>query len=714
MLKKLQLEKRLKGVLVGGILAMAGLMGLEVSAQCTIGQTEVKIRTYGGMYHSEKWVNITTEINGGGQQVWGQGSGSYGNGSGLLNNVSVCLTPGTYYVNCYDRFADGWDGTKIQIKVDDQVIADNNGESPNDGSDTDSSASWEPIDGQPNPAELEASIVIVIPESTVTCPAPWNLAIADTDLFGNGTLLWEGDSSSYELVIGEAGFEPNNATPISVASNSYQFTGLMMYTDYQYYVRAICDTEMSGWSPVFDFRLGYCTSVPTSNDGEGITSVTIGTTTFPVEDVTYYEYNNQVSVIPGQVVCSITFETAYSYDAHIWVDLNRDGVFDNQTEILFSGVSTHVVPSVLDASFVLPSLTPGEYKMRIGSADVGQESPKPCYSGQYGVTIDVNLVVGTQPCGTIDLPTGATNQTLTQGQTLADLQVTGENLMWYSDAALQNQLPATTVAENGTTYYVTQTVNDCVSPALAVVVTVNDPCAGVQAPTGAANQTLTQGQTLADLEVMGENLTWYSDAALQNQLPATTVAENGTTYYVTQTVNDCVSPALAVVVTVNDPCAGVQAPTGAANQTLTQGQTLADLEVMGENLTWYSDAALQNQLPATTVAENGTTYYVTQTVNDCVSPALAIEVEVGLSTNSVDTATHLSVYPNPVYDSLNIFADQLIKEVQVVNLLGQVVVNQLVGSEQVIIDMSVLPAGNYIVKVVNENGSVNLSKVVKN
>ena len=50
------------------------------------------------VYTSEKWVNVTTEANGAGTQVWGQGDGSYANGAGLINQ-DIQLEAGTYYVN---------------------------------------------------------------------------------------------------------------------------------------------------------------------------------------------------------------------------------------------------------------------------------------------------------------------------------------------------------------------------------------------------------------------------------------------------------------------------------------------------------------------------------------------------------------------------------------------------------------------------------------
>ena len=48
-------------------------------------QSIINITTSGGSYGSEKWVNITTEVDGAGDQVWGQGDGTQCDGAGFIN-----------------------------------------------------------------------------------------------------------------------------------------------------------------------------------------------------------------------------------------------------------------------------------------------------------------------------------------------------------------------------------------------------------------------------------------------------------------------------------------------------------------------------------------------------------------------------------------------------------------------------------------------------
>ncbi|GAB5564966.1 MAG: hypothetical protein Wins2KO_20290 [Winogradskyella sp.] len=155
-------------------------------------QSTINITTSGGFYTTEKWVSITTEVNGGGTQVWGQGDGTYGNGQGLINE-NISLDPGTYYVNCYDRYSDGWDGTLISVTAYGSILGDNGGVSPSDSSTNDSTSSWEdPAD------ELEASFEIIVPNPP-DCTGP---TITAATLVDNCS---EDGTFSVELVVSDAG-----------------------------------------------------------------------------------------------------------------------------------------------------------------------------------------------------------------------------------------------------------------------------------------------------------------------------------------------------------------------------------------------------------------------------------------------------------------------------------------------------------------------------
>lgn len=163
-----------------------------------------------------------------------------------------------------------------------------------------------------------------------------------------------------------------------------------------------------------------------------------------------------------------------------------------------------------------------------------------------------------------------------------------------------------------------------------------------------------------------------------------------------------------------EPCE-LDAPSGDAEQTLDEGQTLADLIITGEEdaiFTWYADADLENELPADTPAEDNTTYFVTQTVGDCTSDdALAVTVTLTTSANDFNKQA-FKVYPNPTKDFFHISYNEEITDVAVINTLGQTVITKAVNATTTQIDMSALPTGNYFVKV-NINGTIQTVKVSK-
>src|SRR5690606_741263 len=72
-----------------------------------------------------------------------------------------------------------------------------------------------------------------------------------------------------------------------------------------------------------------------------------------------------------------------------------------------------------------------------------------------------------------------------------------------------------------------------------------------------------------------------------------------------------------------------ETPVGESEQVLTEGQTLADLVVEGENLVCYADEDLTDMIPNTTVPVTRICYVYTGAV-DCTSGAVAINVTMML------------------------------------------------------------------------------------
>lgn len=153
------------------------------------------------------------------------------------------------------------------------------------------------------------------------------------------------------------------------------------------------------------------------------------------------------------------------------------------------------------------------------------------------------------------------------------------------------------------------------------------------------------------------------------------------------------------------------APTGTASQTFSTGNTLANLVVTGTNIQWYSSSTSSTPLVNTTLLVNGTTYYASQTVNGCEGPRLAITVTLGLGVNQNQLLT-IAFNPNPVKDFVTIKSNEVLKQISVYNVLGQLLINQFKNSSEFNMDLTILPSGNYFIKAESENKE-QVFKIVK-
>lgn len=72
----------------------------------------------------------------------------------------------------------------------------------------------------------------------------------------------------------------------------------------------------------------------------------------------------------------------------------------------------------------------------------------------------------------------------------------------------------------------------------------------------------------------------------------------------------------------------------------------------------------------------------------------------------------LTYYPNPVNDMLNLKYDDVMTGIEVYNLLGQQVLAKTLNNVEANIDLSTLPSGNYMVKVLsgNKTNSIKITK----
>lgn len=231
---------------------------------------------------------------------------------------------------------------------------------------------------------------------------------------------------------------------------------------------------------------------------------------------------------------------------------------------------------------------------------------------------------------------------------------------------------------------------------------------------------------LLDSQLSGSySFIWYEDAveivgATSSTYLVDTFSTNGTRNYTvraTNSVTGCLATSLAFAVNQSP----VPAPLGSPLQPFTTGQTLADIDVVGTNIQWYSSATNQRisstqkintLLPMNTLLANGITYYASQTINGYESPArLAVTAQFSLSTNEFNLK-NLEYSPNPIVNVLNIKSMEIIKNVAVYNILGQEVSRQKFNNSDLKLEFSHLVSGNYFIKVESGNKQ-QVFKVIK-
>ena len=213
--------------------------------------------------------------------------------------------------------------------------------------------------------------------------------------------LWEAvpGADFYTIKIGTA---PGTGEVVNVGNvTSYSFEGNIGTTYYYTVIPENTFAPATGCAEGFfttNTQGCYCESLPNDEfmDGNGITNLEVGDASFMIPFVAYIDLTSEeaVTIVQGSTTeTAITFATGFSYKTHIWVDWNDNYVFE-PTEKMYTGESGTAVPFVLDASFTVPETAPlGVHRMRIGTADNGQEIPNPCYSDYYGITIDLNVTV---------------------------------------------------------------------------------------------------------------------------------------------------------------------------------------------------------------------------------------------------------------------------------------------------------------------------------
>lgn len=712
-------------------------------------QSTINITTSGGSFASEKWVNITTAVNDGGTQVWGQGDGSYGNGAGLINQ-DIILTPGTYYVNCFDNYADGWDGTLISVTAYGSVLGDNGGASPDDGTDTDATGGV--FDDRV--AELEASFVIVVPNPPA-CDAPTNLNATTLDT--SADFSWNAPGSGtpigYNWEIqpdGVAQGTPGAVASGSTATNTVN-SGVVLTasTSYEFYVQTDCGGDgTSTWAGplsfttlcatvVPDYLESFDTAVPPScwteagsgNPATGPSDLgtglwnhdefaNIGTTNNSAQINLYTNNREDWLISPLFDLSAGGYELVYTVALTDFANSNPPELngmgSDDEVQVLIStdnGATWVNLATYNQASY--PSETgdvetfdltayTGTVQFAIWATDGTVDDAE-----DYDFFIDEFIVRTPLACTSAVVDSSTIVNDCNSDQFFIDLNITlvGDGTQ-VNDGTTSFPITGTGVLQVGP-YVSGSTVTLAVNHSDVACdfslgdfsfscPPINDDCSAAVA--------LTAGETYGENPVDG-TLIGATDSGYTNSCGGTAVNDVWYTAVAPTDGNLTIETEadIATGTTGNDTAIEAYTSDTDCSGTLTSIGCDDDGAATGS----YSKLDLTGLTPGQTIYIR-----VWGFGDDEFEPFSISAFSATLSTNEFDNATSFSFFPNPANNTLNLEAQNTIEEVVMFNMLGQNVLTAKPNAVTSKIDMSALNTGAYFVKVTID-GATKTVRVIK-
>ncbi|MEN0082968.1 T9SS type A sorting domain-containing protein, partial [Flavobacterium lindanitolerans] len=179
--------------------------------------------------------------------------------------------------------------------------------------------------------------------------------------------------------------------------------------------------------------------------------------TQPLTNGDYYATMTVHGCESARTLTSVTINTVTPPTTTAHAFCNTATVADLQPNT--AGIKWYDTPNGGTALSLTQPLTNGDYYATM--------TVDGCESARTLTSVTINMVAA---------PNGSENQNFTEGETLADLEVTGTNLEWYAtETAAEAGTPVLDSNEllvDGATYYAVQTIGECSSSPLAVTVSI--------------------------------------------------------------------------------------------------------------------------------------------------------------------------------------------------------------------------------------------------
>lgn len=219
----------------------------------------------------------------------------------------------------------------------------------------------------------------------------------------------------------------------TTGSFSLNMTGLTSGT--AYYVRAYAtNTKGTSYGATKSFTttgttpISYCTSLGSNYSYEWISSVAIGTFTNTSTAAGYTDFTSKTVNLTAGVSNNITLtpgftSTTYSEYWKIWVDLNKDGDFDDTNELVFDAGT--MSKTAVTGTLTIPATTAAvTTRMRVSMKYNAAQTA--CETFSYGEVEDYTVVISAGTPTPPAVPTGlAASSITTSGMTIGWTASTG-------------------------------------------------------------------------------------------------------------------------------------------------------------------------------------------------------------------------------------------------------------------------------------------------
>ncbi|MFY8188325.1 MAG: GEVED domain-containing protein [Flavobacterium sp.] len=265
--------------------------------------------------------------------------------------------------------------------------------------------------------DITVQVPPVDPPSCVPTSTPLDAA---TNVAYNPTITWTGASGfpdSYDIYFGT---DPDPAFVTNVGSTEFSYTPGLLTPNATYYYKIVPKSEngeaigCAVQSFTTGTSLSYCAAIPTSVDEQGITNVQIvGFSNPNISTSTYQDFTSlsgpQLELGSTNDI-TVSLQTGFTYRVRVFIDFNKDGVFDLTTENFNLGLSSNTNPTSISNTITIPmDATLGQTAMRIVGSD-NNDLNDPCYNSFWANVEDytVNII----PAPTCPSPTDITTSNI--------------------------------------------------------------------------------------------------------------------------------------------------------------------------------------------------------------------------------------------------------------------------------------------------------------